>query len=51
MAAVGLLLPNLGIAAINALIVAFLVHILLAYLFKKSNIKYELGGYEYREVL
>jgi len=47
-AAVGLLLPDLGIAAINALLVAFVVHILLAFLFKKANIKYELGTYEYK---
>ncbi|MCG2867549.1 MAG: cytosine permease, partial [Vulcanisaeta sp.] len=37
-----------GIAAINAILVAFFVHIILAYVFKKAHIKYEFGKYVYR---
>ncbi|MGC8607370.1 MAG: purine-cytosine permease family protein [Vulcanisaeta sp.] len=42
----GFLIP--GIAAINAILVAFVAHIILAYIFKKAGIKYEFGKYVYR---
>ena len=46
-ALVGLFVP-IGIAAINAILVAFVVHIILAYAFRKAHIKYEFGKYVYR---
>lgn len=44
---VGILLPDLGIAAINALLIAFILHILLTYIFKLANVRYEFGPYVY----
>ncbi|ABW02645.1 purine-cytosine permease family protein [Caldivirga maquilingensis] len=38
---------TVGIAAINAILVAFIVHVILAYAFKRTEIKYELGKYVY----
>ncbi|MFP3297746.1 MAG: cytosine permease [Caldivirga sp.] len=40
-----------GIAAINAILVAFVVHVALAYVFKRAGIRYEFGRYVYRSGL
>ncbi len=39
---------NFGIAAINALAVAFIAHIVIAAIFKSAGVKYELGKYLYK---
>ncbi|MEM3186113.1 MAG: cytosine permease [Conexivisphaerales archaeon] len=43
----GILLPNFGIAAVNALIISFVLYILLIYVFNAGRIKYELGEYRF----